>query len=193
MITEINSKIDFTKKWTYDAYRNLDDDRRYEIIEGELLMAPAPNLYHQKVSRNLEFLLHNYVKEKGLGEIFYAPVDVILDSENVVQPDIVFVSKKRSALLQHGGIMGSPDVSIEIISPSSTYRDHDQKKLLYQNFGVNEYWIVDPANRVIEIFVLVENIYQLHQISVEKGLVKSKMIDGFEFELSEIFDSETYE
>lgn len=83
------------KKFTYDDYLKLSKDKRYEIINGELLMASAPSPYHQEVCREIFLKLYTYVKSKDLGKVYFAPVDVILDKENVVQPDIIFISKER--------------------------------------------------------------------------------------------------
>ena len=83
------------QKWTYGDYLQIDDNNRYEIYKGELIMVPAPSSWHQRYSRNIEFLMWSYVKEKGLGEVLYAPLDVIFTEDNVYQPDIVFVSKEN--------------------------------------------------------------------------------------------------
>jgi Uma2 family endonuclease len=174
------------KRWTYQEYVELDDDKRYEIIEGELLMSPAPNFQHQIISRDLGTILWGYVQQKDLGEVVFAPLDVILDEENVVEPDIVFIAKENLAIVHAKGIIGSPDVLIEILSPSSLYRDKYQKKELYERFKVKEYWIVDPANSTIEVFVLQETGYTLFSFAAEKGKIQSKVIEGFEVEIAEI-------
>jgi Uma2 family endonuclease len=100
----------------------------------------------------------------------------------------VFVSKGNAAILQERGIFGSPDLAIEILSSSSHYRDLHQKKVLYERFKVKEYWIVDPANGTIEVFVLEGTKYELFSFAAEEGTVKSKIIDGFEVEVSEIME-----
>lgn len=174
------------RQWTYQDYLQLGDETRCEIVGGELLMTPSPELDHQEVSRNLEFAMWQYVKEKALGKVFYAPVDVILDEENVVQPDIVFVSEANAKILHKKGIMGSPDLVVEILSPTSIHRDRHQKRELYQRFAVPEYWIVDPSYRAIEVFALEQGRYELFSFGVEKGKVKSRVISGFEPEISEI-------
>lgn len=176
-----------TQKYTYQDYLHFDDDTRYEIIEGELEMVPGPSLDHQSYSRNLEFLLWNFVRENDLGEIYDAPIDVVLNDDNVVQPDIVFVSKKNAEILQKQAIVGSPDLIVEILSPSSVHKDRYRKKSLYEKFGVEEYWIVDPGNNTIEVFCLKGDHFELHAIASEKGSIKSKIIKGFEANLEEIF------
>src|SRR5258708_14880926 len=161
------------KRWTYEEYYKLDDDQRYEIIDGNLLMAPAPDTSHQNWSRNLFRILDEYVRKHKLGEVFYAPLDVILDAGNVIEPDLVFVSTANAGLIQRRGVFGAPDLLIEIVSPSSVRRDRYDKKELYARFGVKEYWIGDPANRTLEILTLKNGRYELHCLAGEKGKLAS--------------------
>jgi Uma2 family endonuclease len=108
---------------TYDDYIRLPDDGcRYEVLQGELVMTPAPNMDHQRISRNLEFILHSYASEKGLGEVFYAPVDVVLSMTNILQPDIVFVSSGRKHIIAKKNIVDAPDLVVEIILESTEER-----------------------------------------------------------------------
>jgi Uma2 family endonuclease len=185
-----SAQLTETKRWTYTDYIALDNDQRYEIIEGELLMVAAPDVPHQDVSRDLEFIMWQYVKERNLGKVLFAPVDVVLDEENVVQPDIIFIAKEHLGIVQKRGIMGSPDLVVEILSPSSIYEDRYRKKALYERFGIPEYWIVDPANRTVEVFTLKEGEYQLFSFASEKGTVTSKVIEGFAVEISQIMSEE---
>lgn len=174
------------KRWTYNDYLLLDDNVRYEIIQGDLLMIPAPNLAHQRISRELGFALCQYLKDKELGEIFYAPIDVVFDSENILQPDIVVVLRDNEEILKEKAIVGAPDVVIEIISPTSITRDRNEKHKLYEKFGVPEYWLVDPGNKSIEVYTLEGNEFQLFSFAAETGSIKSKVINGFEIEILEI-------
>ena len=133
------------KRYTYDDYLKTPDDKRYELIEGELYMTPSPITNHQRISRKIEFLLEKFVTENELGEIFDAPYDVYFDDENVVQPDILFISKDRLNIIGDKNLQGAPDLVIEILSESNAYRDLIQKKKLYAMHGVKEYWIKEPA------------------------------------------------
>src|SRR4030065_2512960 len=96
------------RKFTYEDYLKTPDDERYELIGGELLMTPSPITNHQRISRKIEFILEKFVTENELGEIFYAPYDVYLDDENVVQPDILFVSKERFNIIGEKNVQGAP-------------------------------------------------------------------------------------
>lgn len=174
------------KRWTYEEYTRLDDEQRYEIIDGELLMAPAPDWTHQDWSRKLFRRLDKFVIDHKLGEVAYAPVDVVLDSENVVQPDLLFIARANLAILQTRGVFGAPDLLVELISPSSVRRDRYVKKGLYARFRIKEYWIVDTANKSLEIWKLQNRQFELHCMVEEKGKVTSSVLPGFEFDLSEI-------
>ena len=176
------------KIWTYQDYlEETDEGEIYEIIEGDLLMSPpAPASSHQFVSRDLEYLLFQYVKRQALGEVIYAPIDVALDDKNVVQPDILFISNENLGIIQEKGIIGVPDVVMEILSPSSIQRDRYQKRELYEKFKVKEYWIVDIASKSIEVLSLKHDKYELYSFAVENGVVKSSVIKGFEIELSNV-------
>jgi len=171
------------KRWTYQDYLKLLDEKRYEIINGDLFMVLAPNLFHQDISRNLEYLMWNYVREKNLGVVYYAPVDIVLSKENVFQPDIVFVSRDNFGILKEKAIFGVPDLVVEIISPSSIYNDMNVKREIYEKFGVKGYWIVDPANKAIQIFTLESGKFKLHFFGYETGKANPKIIQDFEVEL----------
>jgi Uma2 family endonuclease len=174
------------RRWTYEEYYKLDDDQRYEIIDGNLLMAPAPDTWHQDWSRDLFRIIDRHLTAQRLGKVFFAPVDVVLDAENTVQPDIVFIATANAGIIQRRAIFGTPDLLVELISPSSVRRDRYEKKDLYARFGVKEYWIGDPANKALEILTLKEGRYELHCCAEEKGKLVSLVLAGLEFDLSEI-------
>ena len=175
------------KRYTYDDYLKTPDDKRYELIEGELYMTPSPVTNHQRISRRIEFLLEKFVTENELGEIFYAPYDVYFDDENVVQPDILFISKDRLNIIGDKNLQGAPDLVIEILSESNAYRDLIQKKKLYARFGVKEYWIVVPGEKTIDIHILKDKTYQLYKTLGEYDTLESQILKGFKMELKAIF------
>ena len=175
------------RKFTYEDYLKTPDDERYELIGGELLMTPSPITNHQRISRKIEFLLEKFVTENELGEIFYAPYDVYFDDENVVQPDILFISKDRLNIIGDKNLQGAPDLVIEILSESNAYRDLIQKKKLYARFGVKEYWIVVPEEKTIDIHILKDKTYQLYKTLGEYDTLESQILKGFKMELKAIF------
>ncbi len=178
------------KLWTYEDYLMIEDDKRYEVLEGELMMAPAPGTYHQDISRNLEYLMWSYVKRKRLGVVYDAPIDVVFDEYNVLQPDIVYVCKERKKIIQERAIMGAPDLVVEIVSPSTLSRDTVRKMKIYERFGVREFWIVYPDMKCVEVLYLEGNSYRVVDeacLEGQKGAVSSMVIKGFKVNLKDIF------
>ena len=147
---------------TYRDYAAFPDDgRQYEIHDGELSVTPAPGTAHQRISRTLLVALHLHVSARGLGEVFSAPIDLILSDGAIVQPDIVFVAVDRSSVISTRGIEGPPTLALEILSPYSRTIDRQRKMRLYARYGVPYYWIVDPEARRVEAYVLVDGRYAL--------------------------------
>ncbi|MEA3485528.1 MAG: Uma2 family endonuclease [Candidatus Aerophobetes bacterium] len=183
-MTGVNTKI----KFTYKDYKNLPESetKRYELIEGELIMVPSPVTYHQRISRRLEFLLEDFVRKNRSGEIFYAPYDVHL-GDNVVQPDILFVSKEHSYVIITEEIKGAPDLVIEILSPATAERDRTIKRALYARYGVREYWIVDPEEKTIQVLTLKKEGYETSGIYKMQDTLNSPLLSGLSINLNEIF------
>lgn len=180
---------DTSRKWTFEDVKDWGEDVYCEILEGELFMSPTPTFYHQEVSLNLAILLKNFIKSNDLGRICTAPQDVRLSPTNLLQPDILFISKSNSKAEILGSVIGPPDLVVEVISPSSIRRDYHQKMKIYSKFGISEYWIVDPANRVVEVFVLTdENEYELFFFNDDlESEAESKCLPGFKAKLKDIF------
>ena len=140
-------------KLTYADLLALPDDRmRHELIDGEHHVTAAPTLRHQAVLGNLFATLHGFVQAHRLGEVFVAPLDVLLSYFDVLEPDVLFVGRARLARLEERFVRGAPDLAVEVLSPSTRGRDLMVKRRVYRQFGVAEYWIVDPAQETIEIF-----------------------------------------
>ena len=145
-------------KYTYAEYCALPETGpRYQLLEGELVMSPAPSLRHQEIVGRLYAALLAFVAPRSLGKVFVAPVDVILSDHDVPQPDVMFVSSGRSAILVAEGIRGAPDLCVEVLSRSTAAQDRGPKRTLYARHGVVEYWIVDPDANTAEIYRLQEN------------------------------------
>lgn len=150
-------------RFTYDLLKSTPDDgKRYEILDGDLHVTPAPNRRHQRLSKWIQHFLFQHVELEGrLGEIYDAPFDVILADDQVVQPDLVYVTKQRASLLSDRGLEGAPDLAIEILSPKTRERDLTLKRAVYGRFGVAELWFVDPDADRISVWTLREGGYQL--------------------------------
>lgn len=181
-----NMKVSVTefRKMLFDD----NDNYYYEIINGEMIQKSAPAPIHQEVSRNLLFVLETYNRQHKKGSIFYAPIDVYLDEYNKPQPDLVFVTNEKKAIITNDGIMGIPDVIIEIISPTSIIRDRVEKKNLYEKMSVPEFWLIDPQYEAIEIYKLHNNRYELLSAATTlEGELKSALFEGLAINLTDIF------
>lgn len=184
----------FDRKLSYSDYLFLDEEERIEIIDGNPYnMSPAPSTKHQQVSMNLSFQLMNFFKGKGC-QVFAAPFDVRLFSEgkkddevfNVVQPDLSVICDP--SLLDQRGCKGSPDLIIEILSPSSVKLDKMVKRNLYEQAKVKEYWIVDIVHNHIEVYYLDnKNQYGKPVLFTMEDEIKSLYFDGLGIKVNEIF------
>ena len=165
----------------------LEEGYFYELINGNIVKKQAPSPAHQNASMEISTIMNNFIKEKQLGKLFAAPIDVFFDNYNNTQPDILFVKKERDFLITKNGIEGAPDLIVEILSPSTFKVDRTDKFDLHLFFGVPEYWIVDPKNQSIEVYILEDNRYKMASFAIENGLVESKILTGLTVEVSSIF------
>ena len=174
-------------KYTYEDYKHTPEDKRYELIDGELILTAAPRRAHQRTDMKLTLRLGDYVEENDLGEVYSAPFDVVLADTDVVQPDLLFVSKERLHIINDDNVRGAPDLVIEILSPSTAGRDRTIKRVLYAKHGVKEYWLVDTDARNITVMILGDNGFELANIYGEGQTLTSPTLEGFTLNLSEIF------
>ncbi len=175
---------------TYEDYLNILGDDRYELINREFILVGAPNIPHQTVSMGFSLEVGAFVRDEDLGWIFHAPTDVILtdsDGLNVVQPDLVFVSKEREHIITHANIQGAPDLLVEILSPSTGRLDRTTKRALYAKHGVKEYWIADPEAQTVVVMLLKDSEYEtVGEYGIEDTLT-SPTLEGFSVGLDRIF------
>lgn len=182
------------KKITVEEFREMEfpdtDHFIYELINGILMRKASPKVPHQRVSMRLSVLFGKWIEKNQAGEFFAAPMDVFFDTYNQAQPDLFFIKNERNFIIDErdGTVMGAPDLIIEIVSPGSIKADRIIKKELYEQFGVKEYWITDPNNRALEIYVLKENTYFLHQILEIEGKIQSTILTDFEADVKDIFE-----
>ena len=136
-----------------DVQQLPDDGNRYEAIEGELYVTPAPSRWHQTIAGELFLRLHELLVKPGHGQLWFAPLGVEFPATGEgVQPDLVFVSSDRRGILAPEGLRGAPYLVIEILSPTTATRDRGIKHRLYERQGVAEYWIVDPEERAVDVW-----------------------------------------
>lgn len=175
-------------QWTYAAYAALPDDgQRYEVIEGVLYMAPAPNESHQNASTNLVILLGIHVKNAGLGRVYHAPFDVELAPNTVLQPDIVVVLNANTGIITPSRIVGAPDLVIEIASPSTATYDRSTKLQAYAQAGVDEYWIADPHAQTIEVLRLDNGSYRSLNVYAGEATLPTQVIPNFPVQIKQFF------
>ena len=176
-----------TIKLTYEDYRKTPDDERYELLDGELVMTPAPRESHQRISGRLNMLLLQVADRTGAGRVYAAPFDVVLSDTDVVQPDLLFISNEREHTITEENVQGAPDLVVEILSPSTADRDLTIKRDLYARHGVREYWIVDTEAKTVT--VLVRNAAGFAEAGVcgEGQTLASPTLEGFTITPDEIF------
>jgi len=171
--------------WTYDDLVALPDDgRRFEIIDGELLEMTGPTWDHATVVFNLVLLLGPVVKSMG-GALRHAPLDVFLGPA-VVQPDLFAVLPGGAARAERNGLLGAPDLVVEVVSPGSRDHDRRRKRAVYRGHGVREYWIVDPGTRSVDTLSLRDGEYAGDALSGD-AVVRSSVLSGAVFPLAAIF------
>ena len=173
-------------KFTYEDYLLLPEDKHYELIEGELVMVPSPGRKHQRVLGRLYQTLSRFLERKNLGELYMAPFDIMLSPTVVVQPDLLFVSRERLLIITEANIQGPPDLVAEILS-SDHEKDRGIKKKLYAKFGVEEYWIVDPEGKSIEVMELEEKGFRTVGIFKSKDVLTTKTFPGLNIKTFEVF------
>ncbi|GJL49045.1 MAG: hypothetical protein NPIRA01_02720 [Nitrospirales bacterium] len=141
-----------TIKLTYEDYLGFPDyGKRHELIGGEHHVTPAPITKHQRIASNLQGYIFQHSQHTKQGRIFSAPTDVVLTDTDVVQPDILFIRSERLSIITRQNIQGAPDLVIEILSETTRQRNERLKRTLYEQHGVNEYWIADPELDSIKI------------------------------------------
>jgi len=181
-----------TKKITVAAFRQMefDDDENfyYELINGEIVKKSAPSPLHQRISWKLEKKIGFFIEEHQLGELYHAPIDVLFDEFNQFQPDIIFIATASAGLVDdHEGILGAPELVVEIISPGSVIRDRVEKKGVFEKTGVREYWVVDPNNRTVEVYNCTGKVFDLKSFAEISGKVSSEVLKGFELDIADVF------
>jgi Uma2 family endonuclease len=176
-------------KLTFEAFRQLPDDgKRYELIHGEVRLTPSPNTRHQTVVHNLDMSLGQFVLQNKLGEVWTAPLDVRLGEDTALQPDLIFVSNARAATIKEGYIEGSPDLVVEVLSPSTAAHDRATKLGIYAAAGVTEFWLVDAQARTVEVLKLQAKKYFVEAVLAGDQVLTSSLFPGWQLSLRDLFD-----
>ncbi len=171
-----------------DLQRTPDDGNMYEVLDGELVMTPAPYLVHQDVSRQITKLVGRHIDDNDLGTYWYAPTAVRLSKHDVPEPDFLFVRKDRlGECRSREAIHGPPDLVVEILSESTFRKDLLRKRRIYERYGVLEYWIVDPAKETVTVLTLEELAYRDSKPVRGEDLIRSKVLPALKVRAGELF------
>ncbi len=178
------SQVSDHRKLRYEDYARIPDDGlRHEVIDGEHFMTPSPTSYHQLVLQRINIQLFNQIMSTGLGTVFVAPIDVELSEHDIVQPDLVVVLT-GNRIITPTKIKGSPDLLIEILSPSTRDNDRNRKRQSYEAAGVPEYWIADPDEHEVAQLVLTDGKYVAREHDGKLGL---SIVDNVTVDFSEVW------
>lgn len=170
-----------------DLERAPEDGRRYELYDGEVYVVPAPLARHQVTQQNIVQLLVEYAKQTG-GFAVESPIDIVFSDYDVLQPDVVFFSPARRHLIDLDRVIrDAPDLCVEVLSPSTAATDRGRKMQMFARYGVNEYWIVDPAGGTIEVYELGDDGYRLRTIASGEAVVTSGTLPGYSFRADSVF------
>lgn len=177
------AQFDRSKKWTVEDYLQLEEGLLAQLIEGTLVMSPAPAIIHQQVLREVFLQLNGILSS---GQLVFAPTDLYIDEINVLQPDLMFISEAKQHIITKRGVEGAPNLVVEVLSPSNSFIDRNTKKKMYMEIGVQEYWLIDPVNQTLELYTSSDlNTPRLYL--VETGEVTSSIFPNKSFEFAEIF------
>jgi Uma2 family endonuclease len=178
-------------KLTYDDFVHFPDDgRRHELIDGEHYVTPSPNIRHQGILGSLYLMIANWLEEHPIGRVFVAPLDVVLSSFDVVEPDLLYLSNERAAqVITPLHVRGVPELVVEIASKGTRKRDETIKRRLYERAAVSEYWVVDPAIDVVRVYRREgDRLGRPQELSREASdVLTTSLLPGLKLPLTRIF------
>ena len=174
-------------KFTVKDYMSTPDDKRYQLLDGEMILMPSPVTKHQDIVARIFLALNQFVHDHSHGRVFFAPLDVVLSNHDVAQPDVLFVSNARSAIITEANIQGAPDLVVEILSPGTLVYDRGYKQALYGRHGVQEYWLVDPDAETVEVLTLGDQGLTPLATYRRGDLIASHLLEGLALEMNQVF------
>ncbi len=191
-LIDASAQISSVRLLTAQEFRALDFEDEtlfYELLHGKIVKRSAPSLAHQRIVKNIFRLMDSFAIANHLGEVFFAPADVALDDENVLQPDVFFIAAKRGDVATGEYVQGAPDLVVEVVSMGTVERDRGDKMKLYERCGVHEYWLVDARTHSVEIYTSSERDFELRELYAENhDMVGSFTLEGFEMTLESVFE-----
>lgn len=178
--------IDRNAHYTVEDYQKLPESAPFQLIHGKLEYMPSPFDIHQRIALRLTLLLGAYIELNGLGALRFAPLDVHFDKDNVYQPDLLFISNERMHILQDF-VYGAPDLIIEILSRSTADKDKNEKLETYGKFGVKEYWMIDPKEETVIVYLQKEHSLAFEGEYGKQDKLMGSVLKGFEMEVAKVF------
>src|SRR6266446_2572471 len=160
-----------------------------ELWDGELIISPAPSFNHQEIALSFYRRLHDWFSKRSLGKVIAAPIDMVLSPRRVTRPDVAFIAQDRLGIIRKA-IHGPVDLAVEVISLGGRTRDRIEKRDLYEQYGVKEYWIIDPEAQTVEVLCLEEGRYRLLMRCTGNETVSSRLLPGFESPVNAIICGE---
>ena len=161
-------------KTMLEVWKSLPEGTLCQLINDKLLMSPAPKDVHQEILNRINVRIFNLAEKNKIGEVRISPYDVHLSKQNILQPDLLFIKNENLYKIKEYGLSGAPDLVIEILSPSTSQLDYEDKKSLYERFGVTEYFIVDPNSKMVDSFFLKDREYETQKTIT--GKINSKIL-----------------
>jgi len=187
---KVEKKIPQPKLLTYLDYVKLTppDNGNFELLNGQIYFIASPKPSHQRISLRLSYFLAACVIPNNLGEIFTAPMDVVFTEYDTFQPDLLFITKEILNIIGENKIEGSPDLVVEILSPSNDANEMSYKRHIYESKGVKEYWLINVEKQMLTLYKQIDNELRWQKDIQKNEVLKSEIIQGFELELSNIFE-----
>lgn len=187
---KVEKKIPQPKLLTYLDYVKLTppDNGNFELLNGQIYFMASPKPSHQRISLRLSYFLAACVIPNNLGEIFTAPMDVVFTEYDTFQPDLLFITKERLNIIGENKIEGSPDLVVEILSPSNDANEMSYKRHIYGSKGVKEYWLINVEKQMLTLYKQIDNELRWQKDIQKNEVLKSEIIQGFELKLSNIFE-----
>jgi Uma2 family endonuclease len=177
-------------RFTYEDFLNFPSDgKRHEVIDGEHYVTPSPNTKHQVVSMNLTRAFNFYLERQRVGQVFAAPFDVVFSDLDVVEPDLLYISRERSGILTDEHVRGSPDLVVEIVSPGTRKTDEVTKRKVYERFDVKEYWVVDPELDAVKVYRRDGGVFaRAAELTAEAGdILTTPLLPDFSVSVADLF------
>jgi len=180
LFPELKPKLDYS-----DLEATPEDGKRYELVEGALLVTPSPSPMHQRILKRLGLLLIGFFEKRSIGEVFMAPTDLILNKHDVLVPDLLVVAEPGQ--VSKRGIEGPPLLVVEILSPSTRKQDRGVKARRYAALGVRHYWIVDPTRKRLACFRATSGVFRLIAQGRGSSLLEHPDFAGLEIDLAALW------